>query len=181
MPTHHHQHSHSQSAVQGLFEAAQTLGSIGAPTGNLRTAALGTTTAGSDAFLPNSTNLHLHAPALPPPTTSQTAQSSYNHSYDGPRRANTIGRMSDQSYQPSPHLQEPPQSAGPMYSQPSSTLPGSLQAAQGRPGPSSVYTAPSGVPTQTNASQYVSLPTRSNTLHSHSHSRSSPAGLDQQK
>lgn len=190
MPFHHHQHSHSrdQGAVQGLFEAAQTLGSIGAPTGNLRTAALGTTTVGTDALVPSNNSTgpqHAHAAALPPLNTAQLAQNSYN-SYDGPRRSNTIGRMSEhQSYQSSPHIQEP-QLQGPMYSQPSSTtgLPGSLQpggASQGRPGPASAYTAPSGVPQMnTNASQY-SLPTRSNTMHSHSHSRSSPAGLDQQK
>lgn len=186
---HHHQHSHggNQGAVQGLFEAAQTLGSIGAPTGNLRTAALGTTTAGTDALLPsNSTSVqHSHASALPPPNTSQSAHNTYN-SYDGPRRSNTIDRMADHpSYQPSPHIQEP-QSQGAIYNNPppASSLPGSLQpggAGQGRPGAASTYTASSGLlQMNTNASQY-SLPTRSNTMHSHSHSRSSPAGLDQQK
>lgn len=190
MPFHHHQHSHSrdQGAVQGLFEAAQTLGSIGAPTGNLRTAALGTTTAGTDALLPsnNSASLqHSHASALPPPSSnaSYAAQQNTYKSYDGPRRSNTVGRMAD-PYQSSPHIQEP-QSQGNMYSNqppaPASALPGSLQPAQGRPSAASAYTAPSGVPQMnTNASQY-SLPTRSNTMHSHSHSRSSPAGLDQSK
>lgn len=172
----HHQHFHNQSrgsqgAIQGgLFQAAQQLGSVGAPTGNLRTATLGTTSAGTDALLPsNSAHLqHPHASA----NTPHTAQSTYN-SYDDPRRPNTIGKMSDhQSYQSSPHLQQDGQ-----YS---SQLPGSLQPAQGRPGPASIYTAPSAVPQMnTNASQY-SLPTRSNTMHSHSHSRSE-AGLDQQR
>jgi WD repeat-containing protein 68 len=74
-------------------------------------------------------------------------------------------------------------------------VPGSLQpggatgSQSGRPsGPQSAYTAPSGVPTvphiNTNAQQYT-LPTRSNTMHmpqsSHSYSRSSPAGLQDQK
>jgi WD repeat-containing protein 68 len=188
--SHHQQHSHtgSQGAVQGLFEAAQTLGSIGAPTGNLRTAALGTTAAGTDALLPSNssttTHQHSHASsALPPSNTSQPPLNNYN-SYDGPRRSNTIGRMADNpsSYQSSPHIQEP-QHQGGTYSnsQAANSLPGSLQPAQGRPNPNTVFTAPSGVPQlNTNASQY-SLPTRSNTMHSHSHSRSSPAGLDQQK
>ena len=191
MPFHHHnQHSHgggNQGTVQGLFEAAQTLGSIGAPTGNLRTAALGTTTAGTDALLPsNSSTVHQHShasSALPPSNTSQSSLNNFN-SYDGPRQSNTIGRMADHpsSYQSSPHIQEP-QSQGAMYNNPPATnsLPGSLQPAQGRPNAGSVYTTPSAGPQlNTNASQY-SLPTRSNTMHSHSHSRSSPAGLDQQK
>jgi WD repeat-containing protein 68 len=78
-----------------------------------------------------------------------------------------------------------------MYNPPASGsgVPGSLQPAAGRPaGPQSSYTTPS-VPTiphiNTNAQQYT-LPTRSNTMaahsqSSHSYSRSSPAGLQDQK
>jgi WD repeat-containing protein 68 len=190
MPFHHH-HSSSghQGAAQGIFEAAQTLGSIGAPTGNLRTATLGTTTAGTDALLlSNSSGLqHSHASALPPPNALQPAPNNFT-TYDGPKRSNTIARMADHStYQQPPHIQEPA-SQGAMYNNPppqASSVPGSLQpggTGQGRPAPlPSAYTAPTAVPQiNTNASQY-SLPTRSNTMHSHSHSRSSPAGLDQQK
>jgi WD repeat-containing protein 68 len=195
MPFHHHQHSQSSQhgAAQGLFEAAQTLGSIGAPTGNLRTATLGTTAAGTDAFLPSNSNAggglqHSRTSALPLANVLQPAPNNYT-TYDGPRRSNTIGRMADHSsYQQPPHLQEPPSQGGTLYSNPppqASSVPGSLQpggAGQGRPAPlPSAYTAPTGVPQiNTNASQY-SLPTRSNTMHSHSHSRSSPAGMDQQK
>jgi WD repeat-containing protein 68 len=82
-----------------------------------------------------------------------------------------------------------------MYGQsgPSSGVPGSLQPAggQARPPPTQgAYTAPSNVPTvphiNTNQQQYT-LPTRSNTMSqmqgqaSHSYSRSSPAGLQDQK
>ncbi|KIW07186.1 uncharacterized protein PV09_02052 [Verruconis gallopava] len=184
MPFHHNrQPSHNtghQSAAQGLLEAAQTLGSIGAPTGNLRTAALGTTAAGTDAFLPsNSASLQqFDAAALPPPQSAHASS----------RRADTIGRMADHpSYQQSSRIQEQ-SSQGSMYNNPppsTNSVPGSLQpgaTGQGRPVPMpSAYTAPTAVPQiNTNASQY-SLPTRSNTMHSHSHSRSSPAGLDQQK
>jgi len=176
-------------AAQGIFEAAQTLGSIGAPTGNLRTATLGTTSAGTDALLPSNSNAPTptHTINILPPGTSQATTNDYNP-YEGPRRSNTIGRMSDHSsYQQTPHLQEPgPQ--GPVYNNPpppAASVPGSLQpgiTGQGRPAPApSAYTAPNAVPQiNTNASQY-SLPTRSNTMHSHSHSRSSPAGMDQQK
>lgn len=188
MPFHHHQHSHSSSrdhgAVHGLFEVAQTLGSIGAPTGNLRTAALGTTTAGTDALLPSNTSSvqHPDKSTLPPP---QNAHSSLDNSFDGSRRSNTIGRMAEHSsYQSSPHIQDPQSPSNLYASHPSaSSLPGSLQpgSGQARPGPGSSYTAPSGVPQiNTNASQY-SLPTRSNTMHAHSHSRSSPSGMEQQK
>lgn len=192
---HHHHHQHSQSgqhgAAQGIFEAAQTLGSIGAPTGNLRTATLGTTSAGTDALLPSNPNSAVHysqSSALPPPNVSQPPPDSYALYNDARQSNNITGRMADHSsYQQSPHVQEPA-SQGNLYNNappPASSVPGSLQpggTGQGRPAPPpSAYTAPTAVPQiNTNASQY-SLPTRSNTMHSHSHSRSSPSGMDQQK
>lgn len=63
------------------------------------------------------------------------------------------------------------------------SVPSQLQpGGSARPGPNSAYTAPTTVPTmpqiQTNAQQYAS-PSRSATIQpSHSHSRSSPAGMD---
>lgn len=63
-----------------------------------------------------------------------------------------------------------------------SSLPGALQP--GRPGAPSINTAPSGVPTlpQVNTqSQQFSTSRPSTSSHSHNYSRSSPAGLDQQK
>ena len=64
-----------------------------------------------------------------------------------------------------------------------SSLPGALQP--GRPNASSINTAPSAVPTLPQASNHTpQFPPTSrppNPSHSHSYSRSSPAGLDQQK
>ena len=45
----------SSAAAAGMLQAAQALGSVGAPAGNLRAASSGTTSAGTDAlFYPNS-------------------------------------------------------------------------------------------------------------------------------
>ncbi|KAK3719537.1 hypothetical protein LTR37_004395 [Vermiconidia calcicola] len=58
-------------------------------------------------------------------------------------------------------------------------VPGALQPAGGRPATSSTYPPSSAIPPmqiQTNAQQYTQTPSRSNTLHSHS--RSSPSGMD---
>ncbi|KAK5171739.1 uncharacterized protein LTR77_003375 [Saxophila tyrrhenica] len=62
-----------------------------------------------------------------------------------------------------------------------SNVPGALQPAGGaqRPNPSSTYSAPNTVPTMhihTNAQQYTQPPSRQGTMHSHS--RSSPSGMD---
>lgn len=63
MPFHGHHHQNAQfTPSAGLSQAAQALGSIGAPTGNLRVATSGTTNAGTDALLPGSGN----APGLQP-------------------------------------------------------------------------------------------------------------------
>ncbi|ORY19698.1 WD40-repeat-containing domain protein [Clohesyomyces aquaticus] len=98
MPFHHQQGG--QTPAQGaLFQAAQALGSIGAPTGNLRTATAGTTTAGTDAFLPDSGNALGHQSSggmqTAPPATSghPPPQSS---SFDTPRRAPTLGRTPEE-------------------------------------------------------------------------------------
>lgn len=65
----------------------------------------------------------------------------------------------------------------------STSLPGALQP--GRPGPPSINTAPSTIPTVTqtsNPSQQTPHSARPSTGgHAHSYSRSSPAGMDQQK
>ncbi|KAL1611807.1 hypothetical protein SLS60_000027 [Paraconiothyrium brasiliense] len=58
MPFHGHHHQNSAfTPSQGLSQAAQALGSIGAPTGNLRVATSGTTNAGTDALMPGSGNV----------------------------------------------------------------------------------------------------------------------------
>lgn len=105
-----------------------------------------------------------------PYTPSSAQQARY------PQQDNTPGQA------PNIHLQQatPQSSTFPPLSP--SGVPDTLQAGgAGRPGPSSAYTAPTTVPTmpQVNSQQYAP-PSRSAILgSSHSHSRSSPAGLDQ--
>ncbi|KAK4990129.1 hypothetical protein LTR50_002759 [Elasticomyces elasticus] len=83
---------------------------------------------------------------------------------------------------PNIHLQQTTPQASQFSTVPSNLQPGGAS----RPGPSSAYTAPTTVPTMqapqlsSNAQQYQPA-SKSTTLSSHSHSRSSPAGLDQQK
>ncbi|KAF2653930.1 WD40 repeat-like protein [Lophiostoma macrostomum CBS 122681] len=103
MPFHsHHQQNAQNTPAAGIFQAAQALGAIGAPTGNLRVATSGTTNAGTDALLPGSGN----APGLPSPGGhlggGQTAPpaaaglpgpgGAQSSSYETPRRAPTLGR-----------------------------------------------------------------------------------------
>ncbi len=64
MPFHTHSHHHGPNtsgsqpgAAAGIYQAAQALGSIGAPTGNLRVATSGQTAAGTDSLLPSSGNV----------------------------------------------------------------------------------------------------------------------------
>jgi DDB1- and CUL4-associated factor 7 len=63
MPFHSYHHHGSQGSIpnvnppgaaSGLYQAAQALGSIGAPTGNLRVATTGQTAAGTDSLMPSS-------------------------------------------------------------------------------------------------------------------------------
>jgi DDB1- and CUL4-associated factor 7 len=245
MPFHTH---HQQNAVPnpppgaaaGIYQAAQTLGSIGAPAGNLRLSTSGTTAVGTDALLPGSGNapglgVHGAGGQSAPPTVSglpgpgaSTPSSASQQQFETPRRPGTLGRTPEelhisagtnpisQQNPAQPHQQAPSQpppqqqlfdspqqySAGATpnislqqatpqsshYANPQSSsaaaVPGSLQPGNAqRPGPSSAYSAPSGVPSvpqiNTNAQQYT-LPTRSNTMNtSHTYSRSSPAGLEQ--
>ncbi|KAI4956011.1 hypothetical protein J4E91_000221 [Alternaria rosae] len=84
----HHQNAHNDPA-QGIFAAASALGSIGAPGGNLRGATQGTTRAGTDAFLPQSS---ANAQAQGDGYLPSTAPPAANSSFDAPRhRAPTIG------------------------------------------------------------------------------------------
>ena len=234
MPVHGHQHS---SSVSGQFDQAGSqagsgsgmLGSVGAPTSNLRIGTgIGNDTihpsggngmgfvSGGQTVPPNISGLPGPKPNLSPVLASASLNSS--HTFDGPRRAQTYGRQPEELHIPPNHAtmgqqqsRELPQhhpynsprdytgGSGPAtdFDQPTpqtlqqraSTnlpLPSALQSGNPpRPGPSSTNTSPSTVPilpqisTQT---QPYSSPSRSNTVsHSHSYSRSSPAGLDQQK
>ncbi|KAF2192249.1 WD40 repeat-like protein [Zopfia rhizophila CBS 207.26] len=109
MPFHsHHQQNAQNTPAAGIFQAAQALGSIGAPSGNLRVATSGTTNAGTDALLPGSGNapgLHPQGPSLQggqsaPPTASGLpgpgASSQSSNSFETPRRAPTLGRTPEE-------------------------------------------------------------------------------------
>jgi WD repeat-containing protein 68 len=198
---HHQQQQEQPNLATGIYQAAHALGSIAAPTGNLRSATSGTTTAGTDVFLPQAQQSYN---GQAPPQAQQQHPQAGNYSeqqFEPARRPHPTARMSDDlqlppvaqslgaDYSQSPSNINPHQSAPPgaLYGAPppSSSVPGSLQPGlAGRPAPpQSAYTAPTvpQVPNiSTNAQQYT-LPTRSNTMHnaSHSYSRSSPAGLEQ--
>jgi WD repeat-containing protein 68 len=114
MPFHRHSQSASEQnaqpfgAVAGFFQAAQTLGSIGAPTGNLKTATTGTTTAGTDSFLPTNSSSAAPPPLQPStfssgPTNPAMSVPSTNNSntnstqsFETPRRLPAYGRPSDE-------------------------------------------------------------------------------------
>ena len=165
MPFHPHHHQNQQPGIgQGLQQAGSALGSIGAPA--LR-AATGTTSAGTDVLISSNQAAQ----------SQQQSQQGNQPQQSQPFNAHPPGDYSTQST-PGIGLQQ--------HSSMSTSIPGSLQpGGAGRPAaPQSAYTAPT-VPTvphiNTNAQQYT-LPTRSNTMNSasHSYSRSSPAAnLDQ--
>lgn len=133
MPFHGHHSSHSSSSQQnaqqgqvgaaaGIFQAAQALGSIGAPAGNLRTATSGTTTAGTDSLYPSGGNLTTSTSnstgSSAPPTPKYSAPSSKTanntlgagagagagagsamsntQQFETPRRSQPYGRQSDE-------------------------------------------------------------------------------------
>ncbi|KAF2109184.1 WD40-repeat-containing domain protein [Lophiotrema nucula] len=101
MPFHAHHQPNTQgnTPAAGIFHAAQALGSIGAPTGNLRLATSGTTNAGTDALLPGSGNApglqsagsHLPGGHTAPPAASGLPQPQSSSAFETPRRAGTLG------------------------------------------------------------------------------------------
>lgn len=122
MPFHGHYSSSSASAQQnaqhmpptaasGIIQAAQALGSIGAPTGNLRTVTLGTTSAGTDSLYPSGANMTTSntggqsaqptSYSMPQsnsgPITSSTTSAANNSQHDDPpRRPPVYSRQSDE-------------------------------------------------------------------------------------
>ncbi|KAI9733032.1 MAG: hypothetical protein M1834_003577 [Cirrosporium novae-zelandiae] len=239
MPFHHRHPSSSTSqpevsgghgATVGIIQATHALGSIGAPSANIRGASAATTTNPSDILLyPGQTSIGPDAVSSSGRKSissgsgqglASTSDSSQH--FEAPRRAQSYGRQpeelhippsnpsmnQDTSQQMSQYGQHPLQSTGANYgaagppginlhqatpqsahfsTQPStSALPGALQPGiPTRPGPSSAATAPTTVPTLPQLSTQqpgLTSPSRSNTVnHAHGHSRSSPAGIDQQK
>lgn len=107
--SHHQQGSGSnapQGAAAGIYQAAQTLGSIGAPTGNLRIGTQGTTAAGTDALLPGSGNapglgVHGGGQTAPPtasglPGPSASASTTPQQPFETPRRGAALGRTGEE-------------------------------------------------------------------------------------
>jgi WD repeat-containing protein 68 len=99
----------AQGAASGLLQAAQALGSIGAPTGNLRTATTGTTSAGTDSLYPTGTHSS-NAAAQPAQgsnhNSAQTSQSlnaavsnpatNNTQQFETPRRQQAYSRQPDE-------------------------------------------------------------------------------------
>lgn len=109
MPFHaHHQAAHPSSstttpgAAAGIYQAAQALGSIGAPTGSLRAATSGTTNAGTDALLPASGNAPgLHSGTAPPSTSGlpgpgASSSQQQQQQFETPRRSATVRRQGEE-------------------------------------------------------------------------------------
>lgn len=195
-----HIRSHSQQnaqshlgAASGILQAAQNLGSIGAPTGNLNALrtyppsgdSANSTTGGyrntisSTSGPPSSTALR-SAPLNPPPQFSTRHE--HQTSEGAGSMASQRGALSPRDYTPAgPRIgieQSAPEAG--QYHSGSGQLPGSLQP--GRPGPISANTAPS-VPTATSnmSQEQYPTPSRSTGLGlTHNYTRSSPAGFDGQ-
>lgn len=222
---HHHHHSSSSAgqsnvepnqytATNALFQASQTLGSVGAPTSHSRETAL--TSAGTDGlhFARNDTagvngsNAMNSAYAPPIASAPITPASRQAGQFETAHRGPTFGRqpeelhmsnsgnaMEGQHYQTTtPHynpgdgLSIHLQPSTPQYNHAAAgaNMPGALQPGSlNRPPTLSSNTAPGALPTLPQLStqmQQSSQASRSVVLnHTHSYSRSSPAGMDQQK
>ncbi|KAK8253920.1 WD40-repeat-containing domain protein [Phyllosticta capitalensis] len=125
MPFHSHHHSassSSQGAATGIFQASQTMGAIGVPHGNLRAAASGITTAGTDALLPGSGNdpgFHTAPPSssgLPGPGISGSISAGARGAgspYDAPPRARQTPTLATHMVRTAPELHIPKTAASP--------------------------------------------------------------------
>ena len=192
-----------KSSTTGMYQSGQ-----GTPTGNLRISTSGTgpsdnsnqhglsggghTSRTSTSIMTGSTSSSL--------AMSTPANSNISHNFDNSRRApasfsrqneelhippgyTAMGQQSsrDQAQQGNYHSYDDPQNSNTATGQ---SLPGALQPGS-RPGPSSANTAPSAVPIlpqiSTQPQSYQTPSTATTVSHAHSYSRSSPAGLDQQK
>lgn len=191
--------SSSHSALGGMYHAAQTLGAVGAP--SMRTNGPPSTEA--DALFAADSS------AYTTPRRNSDLAMSNPASFDSSRRA--FGRQPEELHIPvsgpmasaprqQPHHQfaalpdaansNPPsinvQQSTPQHSQygttTSNALPGALQPGNtSRPPSLSTNTAPSAVPTLPQLSTQSQQQPTTVTINSRGHSRSSPAGFDQQK
>lgn len=126
LPGHHHTSSGSAShtvpsnqpsAASGLYQAAHTLGSVGAPAGSLRVATSSTTAAGTDNFYTSGGNAPglnsggqtappamagLPGPGVSNPTSaSMSTPSSSSQQFEARRRAQTFERQPEELHMPS--------------------------------------------------------------------------------
>lgn len=129
MPFHGHRHSSSALAsaqydnaatqattASGIYQAAQALGSIGAPAGNLRVATAGTGGGLCDTHFPlagNLSHLTVGGQAAPPTMSSLpgpgslsqapapgSAMSNHSQQFETPRRAQAFNRQSEELHMP---------------------------------------------------------------------------------
>jgi DDB1- and CUL4-associated factor 7 len=219
----HHHHSssagqpsiepHSYAATSALFQASQTLGSVGAPTSHSRSTAGtiagtdGTSYPSGDAAAVNGSNAMNSGYAASSASAPITPGSRQAAQFETSQRAPTFARQPEElhlsnssnsieahPYQSSPHyntgegLSIHLQQASPQYNNASAgtNVPGALQPGPlNRPTTLSSNTAPGSIPTLPQLStqmQQTPQTNRSGTLnHTHSYSRSSPAGMDQPK
>lgn len=218
MPFHIHSSSSSSQhnaqqmppgAASGVLQAAQNLGSFGAPTGNLNSAVSGRTVAGTDRLYTStesmSSSTHGGGQSAPPSSyglqqpnsssSTSSASGTMNQQFETPRR----NRHPDELHMPPTNMgtqrgalspRDYAATTGPRISLEQATpeasqyqgagqLPGSLQP--GRPAAMTANTAPA-VPTIPQAQEQYSTPSRTSTLSlSHNYTRSSPAaGFDVQ-
>jgi WD repeat-containing protein 68 len=192
----------AQGAASGILQAAQALGSIGAPAGNLRSAAQGTTSAGTDSLYSSNTSLHgannTDSVGSGPPRSANQSLSNNSQQFETARRPPNYRGQSDELHLGAPTLpsnrgaaspRDPQVGGAPRIKveqstpetsqyQSSNNIPGALQSAQSRPPAYQSHTSPT-VPTMQNsgiAGDPFQTPLRSaGPVHSHGYSRSSPA------
>ena len=198
------------TTTNALFQASQTLGSIGAPTSHTRNA--GPSSLGNDGPLFSSgdttgvngtktmTSGYATAGGSAPITPAARQGAQFETAHRAPAYArqpeelhmsNSGSAMEGHHYQSSSHynpgegLSIHLQQATPQYNNASagSTVPGALQPGSlNRPPTLSSNTAPGSIPTLPQLSTQAPQTARSVTInHAHSYSRSSPAGMDQPK
>lgn len=182
MPFHGPSHSkaastHVPATATGIYQAAQALGSIGAPAGNLRVATLGTTSAGTDAlFSSGGTESSLSGGGISsPPTISRSSEPAMSNSGStpasagpggaahflhgqAPRRAETFGRQSEELHMQSSSFISSQQ--GSQQHSPRSQHHSGLQALHDPPGNSSSLINPHQAASQMSA--YTNHPPGSN-------------------
>lgn len=123
MPFHSHKRSSSSTNQQhaqqppfntssGIFQAAQALGSIGAPTGNLRSINTGTTTAGTDTLYSNTSSA---------PTATSESRSRASSSYAPVQSNSGLGAIPSLPSN-TPEYSAPSSRASQTYSQQSDEL-----------------------------------------------------------